>query len=236
MAIGPILLSTVEGAFVSILIWLAPIASSTIPMWYFFNSWVDLKLFAMAYEFVPRIYGPFFGLVFVVVNIVFAALMGLSVWMLRGDHTFDQKIAPLIVNYIIMLPWATWSWPLIYNMSHLLTSGGIVAASLGTIVWAILCWIFGPWYCGLTATLALGVNAVIFFIWAVPEAVTIQQMLAKGSVFERMNNNHARWEGSTYDFDTKRTFRQSGIGYSKLSKTDSAVNCSRPLKVATASL
>jgi len=210
MAIGTILLSTVEGAFVFILVWLAPIASSTIPMLYFFNNWNDVNLFVLEYEFIPRIFGPAFGLAFALANVIFAALMGLAVWMLRGDHTFDQKIAPLIVNYIIMLPWATWSWPLIYNMSHIVTSGALVAASLGTVAFMILCWIFGPWYCGLTATLAVAFNAIIFVIWALPEVGKVSDLLSHPSL-SRLSTIVRQRRDDACDFDTRAAFKRMGI-------------------------
>ena len=191
-----ILYGPAEAAIINVLLWWLPVAASALPLAFAFNTKDHLNKWVHYWDSIPRMHGSVPAFLWILLNVAFGTAAGLGIWLLRDGDSFADNTVALIFNYIAMLFFSIWTVPVLLAYSKTWATVLAVIAAAAFIVLVIFAWITGPWYAGLTLTIALGALFLILLMWVMP--LTGKIVVAMKERCASMKSSSCNKKGGSY--------------------------------------
>lgn len=159
----------------------AAVYFSSIAMVYVFQSRSRLRAWNVDHGKIPWIATKWGGRVNGLLYLFFIAFSSVSYWIIRGGHTYQNRVSVATTYYTMLWVFSMWSLPLVWHKRWLSTA--ILFATTGAyITYVVFCWIAKPWYGGVVAIAGCLVMIAILVAWMFDAPLPERQRLSTKGV------------------------------------------------------
>ena len=167
MSSNETIFTTPETIGLFVLLYIGAALSSTFPIILRLSDPKFVSEFMQHYGQIPHIGRKTSLGLYLVANIFFSLCIGLSIFLARNGKSFTKVIFIMIVGYMLLVLFATWTWPVVTNLFGRTSQVLLLAMTVLYLVYTVFVGIWAPWYALLVALVGWVPFIYIFSVWFV---------------------------------------------------------------------